>query len=485
MISHVNHIIGYILILLGISELVPILIALNFNENHLILPFFICSMFTIFIGMGMYFAFHDDREKPSRSEIISFLVLIWFILPIFASLPFMVTGVLTKFSDAYFEAVSAFTTTGSSVIINPSIVPKTVLFWRSFLQWQGGLFLFVVAVSLMPLVSIGGSELFRNALPHGEGEGILERLKSAFKPLIRVYIFLTFSCMGLLFISGMPLFHALATSMSTLSSGGFSTYSNLGVNSYSNFAEMILIPFMFFAATNLTYHWSFFTTGRYRIYENAIEMATFLVVVCAASVLIFIIQLALSEYDPGILKMLGSSLFIAMSAISTTGFVPDGANTMPLAVGIICIFLIFIGGALGSSAGGFKILRLRILFRQARGEINRLAHPHGIMPVRVNDMTVTDAILMSIWTLLFLYLASIAAFSIAYGALGYEFKTSISLAILNLFSSGSMTGLILPDFVGYSEMTYLSKWITSFSMILGRLEIIGLIIFISPSFRRY
>ncbi|MBT5074483.1 MAG: TrkH family potassium uptake protein [Kordiimonadaceae bacterium] len=485
MITKVGHIIGHILIYLGISELVPIFVALYYGEGTMILPFFICSMLTIFIGLGFYFAFNDEPEKPSRYDIISFLVFAWLIIPVFASMPFMVSGELTKFTDAYFEATSAFTTSGATLLSNSALSPKTILFWRSLLQWEGGIFLFVLAVAIVPLSAIGGSELFRSALPHGEKEGFVSRINTAFKPLATIYIGLTLLCLILLNLTNMTFFDAMSTSMATLSSGGFTNHANFGVNSFGNVAEFILIPFMVIAASNLTYHWSFMTTGKLRAYRNDREIKYFAMIIIFAAIIIF---LSLTGEDGtshmSFLKKIGVSIFTAVSALSTTGYLPDGANTMPLAVGIVCITLLFVGGAMGSSAGGFKIMRIKVLFRQADSEISRLAHPHGIVPMRVNDISVTSSILMSIWTLLFLYLSTIALFSVLYGLFGYNMETGIGLAVVNLFSAGSMTGLIAPDFMGYSGMTYTAKWVTSVLMILGRLEIIALLIFISPSFRK-
>jgi len=296
---------------------------------------------------------------------------------------------------------------------------------------------------------------------------------------------LTFLCMLSLNLSGMPMFDAMSTAMATLSSGGFSNHANFGVNSYGNFAEFILIPFMIFAATNLTYHWSFLSKGKIRVYRDDKELKYFFAVIAIASLIIFANMLgADSSSSTSLLKKLGVSIFTAVSALSTTGHLPDGANTMSLGIVFVCIILLFIGGAMGSSAGGFKILRLKVLFRQADREISRLAHPHGIVPMRINDMNVTSSILMSVWSLLFLYLASMAIFSIAYGALGYDLSVGVGLTIANLFSAGSMTGLIVPEFLGYTGMSYTSKWVTSFVMIIGRLEIITLLIFLSPSFRK-
>tara|TARA_R110002096_G_scaffold436056_1_gene666477 strand:+ start:36997 stop:38457 length:1461 start_codon:yes stop_codon:yes gene_type:complete len=485
MITKVGHIIGYILIFLGISELVPILVSLAFDENYLILPFSICSMLTIFIGMGFYFAFPDLPEKPSRYDITTFLVFSWVLIPVFASMPFMVSGELTKFTDAYFEAASAFTTSGSTLLANSSLAPKTILFWRALLQWLGGIYIFVLAVSIVPLSAIGGAELFRSTLPHGEREGFLSRIKTALKPLSMIYVGLTVLCLILLRFSGMSFFDAMSTSMATLSSGGFTNHANFGVNSFSNMSEFILVPFMIIAATNLTYHWSFFAGRKLRVYQNDREVKYLILLVLIGALVIFAsINGSAGMESASILKKMGVSIFTAASAMSTTGFLPDGASLMPLSVVIVCVILLCIGGSMGSSAGGFKIMRLKVLFRQADSEISRLAHPHGIVPMRVNDISVTSSILMSIWTLLFLYLSSIALFSILYGMLGYDMEVGLGLTLANLFSAGAMTGLIAQDFLGYGGMTYAAKWLTSVIMILGRLEIIALLIFLSPSFRK-
>ena len=485
MITKVGHIIGHILIFLGISELLPILVAISYDETELILPFFICSMLTVFIGAGFFFAFRDEPEKPDRYEIILFLIFVWLVVPVFASIPFMVTGELTKLSDAYFEATSALTTTGSTMLANTSLAPKAVLFWRSLLQWGGGIFIFILATAIVPLSAIGGAELYRSALPHGESEGFVSRIKFASIPLGIIYAALTLLCMILLSLSGLNLFDAMCTAMATLSSGGFTNHANSGVNSFGNLSEFVLIPFMAIAATNLTYHWAYASSGKIKVYQNDREIKYFIVIAIVAAITIYL-ALINSDAQNGssILKLFGVAIFTAVSALSTTGFLPDGAGGMPLSVVIISIILLFIGGCMGSSAGGFKIMRFKVLFRQADGEISRLAHPHGIVPMRVNDISVTSSILMSIWTLLFLYLASIALFSIVYGMFGYDIGVSIGLTIANLFSAGAMTGLIAQDFIGYASMPYAAKWVTSALMIVGRLEIVALLIFLSPSFRR-
>lgn len=483
MITRIGNIIGLLLVFLGISEFLPILVALIYGEERLIVPFFISGLFTIFIGGGIYFAFQDMEEKPSRHEIMLFLFLVWVGLPLFASLPFMITGELTKLTDAYFEATSALTTTGSSVFSNLDLVPKSVLFWRSLLQWGGGVLVFVIAIAIMPLSGIGGIELFRSALPRGEGEGLVARLRYAFQPLFKIYASLTLLCALLLNIEGMNFFDALTTAMSTLSSGGFTNHSSLTSNGLDGLAEFILIPFMMIAATNLTFHWSFFSARRRRIYAQDTEMGYFLSFMFIAALLLFLsFFLSGSLQGVSIVKMLGIALFTAVSALSTTGFLPDQAYDMPLAAVIICSALLFVGGSTGSTAGGFKILRLKLLLRHADREISQLAYPHSIVPVRINDVDVTPTTFISVWTLLFVFLSSLAIITITYAAMSLDFQSGFGLAIANLFSAGGMTPLLAPDFLGYQGLTYSGKWLTSLVMIVGRLEVIAFLMIFLPSF---
>ncbi len=177
MIARIGNIIGYMLMVLGLCELLPIIVALITGEKNLILPFFISALFTVFVGGALYISFQNPTDRASRHEIILLMVVIWFGLPLFASMPFMVTGFMTKFTDAYFEAASALTTTGSSLVINLDLVSSTIIFWRSLLQWLGGVLVFVMAIAILPLSAIGAMDLFRSVLPHGEGDDLLARIR--------------------------------------------------------------------------------------------------------------------------------------------------------------------------------------------------------------------------------------------------------------------------------------------------------------------
>jgi len=483
MTARLGNIFGFFLLALGISEIFPIMIAFYYDETAMIVPFFICALVTCFIGGVLYLAFRDFKVATSRHEMIMLLVLLWFVLPLFGSLPFMITGELTKLSDAYFEATSALTTTGSSVISNPELAPKAILFWRSLLQWLGGILIFVLAIAILPLTAVGGLEQSRSALPHGEGEGIIAQIRYAFLPLIRLYLLLTIICIIFLRISGQGLFTSVMTAMATLSSGGFTTTAIGAENGFGAWTEVVLIPFMLIAATNYTYHWALFSKARISNYKKDPEIYYMFLLSSAASILIFLSLWRMTNFD--ITEMadnMGLAIFTAVSSISTTGFYPDEAANMPLSVVIICSILLFVGGTTDSTAGGFKQLRIVILFRHAYGEIRRLIHPNGVVPLRMNDMDIQFPTLQSVWALLFIFMASAGLIAVVYGAMGYDFQTSLGLMTANLFSTGGMMPLLAPDFVGYDSLSLATKWLTSFVMILGRLEIIIFLVFFTAAF---
>ncbi len=483
MVARIGNIIGCLLMALGLCELLPIIVAIIADEKNLILPFFVSALFTVFVGGALFLSFQNPKDRASRHEIIMLMAAVWFGLSFFASLPFMITGFMTKLADAYFEAASALTTTGSSLVINLDLVPTTILFWRSLLQWLGGILVFVMAIAILPLSSIGGMELSRSVLPHGEGDDLLARIRYAFTPLFGVYAGMTLVCVILLFIFGMSSFDALLMAMATLSSGGFTSQGVPGANSMGGLTELILMPFMIFAATNMTFHWAFLKRGRANIYREDPEIFTFFYILLVAILIIFLaIVITADMQDVSIWKKAEIAAFTAVSSITTTGFLPDQATSLPLAVTVICMVLLFIGGTTGSTAGGFKILRISIIKRHADKEVSRLTYPNGITPVSFSGNVVSQSILMSIWTLLFIFISALAVITILFGALGYDLQSSFGLSITSIFSAGGLIPLISPDFVGYHSLSFSAKWLSSFAMILGRLEIIALLVFLMPSF---
>lgn len=485
MVVRIGNIIGYLLMVLGLCETLPILVALVSDERSFILPFFISALFTVFVGGALYISFQNPQDRASRAEILLVLIVVWFGMPLFASLPFMITGFMTKLTDAYFEAASALTTTGSSLVVNLDFVPKTILFWRAFLQWMGGVLVFSMAVAILPLSSIGGMALFRSVLPHGEGDDLLARIRYAFMPLFKIYASMTLVCVLLLVFSGHAAFEATLLAMATLSSGGFTSQGLAGVNMMNGMTEFILIPFMIFAATNMTFHWVFLRRGRVGIYRQDPEIKQFFYILIGAVLFIFL-AMVIGEglQEVGIGEKIRLAVFTAVSSMSTTGFIPDHAARMPLAVVVICMVLLFVGGTTGSTAGGFKILRMSIMKRHADKEVSRLTHPNGVTPVTFSDQVVRPETLLSIWTLLFLFITALAVITILFSMLGFDLQTSFGLSGTSLFSAGGLISLISPDFVGYHSLSYGAKWLSSFAMILGRLEVIAILVLFMPSFWR-
>ena len=483
MIARIGNIVGCLVMILGFCELLPIIVALTTGEKNLILPFFVSALFTVFVGGALFLSFQNPKDRATRHETIMLMIVIWFGLPLFAAMPFLITGFLTKLVDAYFEASSALTTTGSSLVINLDLVPTTLLFWRALLQWLGGILVFVMAIAILPISSIGGMGLFRSLLPHGEGDDLLAHMRYALAPLFGVYTGMTIACAIALVIFGMEGFDALLLAMATLSSGGFISQGVSGGNAMSDIVEITLMPFMIFAATNMTFHWAFLKRGRANIYRQDPEIFNFIYMLMIAALLIFLAIILSSDLaHVSLLKKVEIEAFTAVSSMTTTGFLPDQATSLPLAVTVICMVLLFIGGTTGSTAGGFKILRISLIKRHADKEVSRLTYPSGVTPVSFSGHVVTQPTLVSVWTLLFIFVSALAVITILFGGMGYDLQASFGLSITSLFSAGGLIPLISPDFVGYHSLSYAAKWLSSFAMILGRLEVIALLVILMPSY---
>tara|TARA_B100001939_G_scaffold331712_3_gene330046 strand:+ start:47555 stop:49033 length:1479 start_codon:yes stop_codon:yes gene_type:complete len=491
MFARIGNIVGYILILLGFSEIVPIGVAAYYEEYELIMPFMISALVTIFIGGALFFSFKDLDVEASNAELLLLLIVIWTGLPLFASMPFMTSGLLTKLTDAYFEAASALTTTGSTVLVNLDLVPHALLFWRALLQWEGGILVFTLAVAILPPAKIGGLELFNSALPRREvrnrgWRSLRSRLLYAVVPLSKVYMILTLICTILLLFSGIGLFDSLTTAMATLSSGGFTTHSGAGDNPFSGWTEFILIPFMLLAAMNFTYHWAFLMGGhKVRYYKESLEIRYFLYFMGVGFLLLlFSFMMSPELRETGLWRLVGLAAFTVASVSTTTGFAPDMAGLMPLSVVILCSALLFIGGTTGSTAGGFKILRVHLLLKHANRELSRLIHPHSIVPVRMRDLNVQEPVLYAVWTLLFVVISAIALATLGYAMMGQGLQSGLGISLANLYSAGGLVAIFAPDFVGYHSLSMAGKWLTSFIMIMGRLEVIALMVLFMPSFWR-
>lgn len=476
---------GRALLLLAGFHVLPALFAWGYGEVTSLAAFAGGGLLTAFAGGLLSLTFRDMARGATKRDFLLCAILGLPLLSCFAALPMMLSGALPSLGAAAFEALSALTTTGASVIPDLERTSKAVLFWRALLAGLGGLAVIGFAIAVAPALDLGGASLTRNMLPHGEGERLTVRLRGVVRPLIPVYVGFIFACMLALWAAGMPAFDALCHALATLSTSGFSTRNDSIVAFQSPAVELVLIPFMILGALNFTFHWAFLH-GRRGIYGADHETRGFFLLIGLGILVVFTGQLAHlhAAGESGFWNELRISVFTAVSAGTTTGF--SGSMGAPLTLlGVyLMTALIFTGGSTGSTSGGLKVMRVILLIRHGLRELARLTHPRGVVVVRLNEKIVTDQALSGIWGLYVLFLAALAFLTIAFSATGADLSTSFFLSLSAITNSGPMILTLDPEFAGFPRLGTSGRGIYCIGMIVGRLEIMALLAALTTSFWR-
>jgi trk system potassium uptake protein TrkH len=393
------------------------------------------------------------------------------------------SGAATTMTDAYFEALSGLTTTGATVFDSVEVLPHGLLFWRSLLEWIGGFAAVLLALNILSFGSLGGMNLFSSASPRGARDALDVRLAHSARALGSVYGALTLSCAVLLWLAGMPPFDAVNHAMSTLSTGGFSTRDASVAAFDSGLIEIILILFMVLAALNMTLHWVVLQ-GRWPRHHRDPESQSFVAVAGVGLGLVAAAFYFLAGDGP--FAAARSAVFTVVSSLTTTGFIAAPAAEFALWPGlvpIVLIGLILIGGSTGSTAGGVKLMRLLIFFKLAGRELARLSHPHGVVRLRHGQATLDETTLRAVWGFLMIFLTAFAAITVALSLLGFELRAALVTAALTISNAGAA----LPSVGGgieYAQFSTGAKWVLAISMVAGRLEVVTILAFLSPTFWR-
>lgn len=475
---------GLLMLILAGLAVAPLLTAMAMGEAEQIQGFFGAVIIAGFAGGAGFLGLRDEAKKDTAREWFLLPVIAWTLLPAFAALPFLYGGVTVSPTDAYFEAVSGLTTTGTTVLRGLDTAPRSILLWRALLQWMGGLGSIVLAVSLLSLLGVGGMQMFRSNIPRGEGGSMFARMKRIAGYILPIYVGLSVLCALALWAGGMSVFDALCHAMSTISTGGFSTRDG-SVGAFDNgFLELVLIVFMAVSALNFTLHVTALRDGR-RHYREDPETRYFIYVALAGAAVLAIgmfFSLGGDGAGLGILSSVRSGLFTAVSVLSTTGFVASEQMPLPLMPALAVFALMMIGASTGSTGGGLKLMRFRLLIRQSQRELARLAHPHSVMRVRYGERVVSEEIMGAIWAFFVLYIFCVAAVTLLLGLGGLDFQTSLALAAAAIGNSGPAAGLISP--VEVAALPSSAKWVLCGAMIMGRLEILTLLTLINPAYWR-
>ena len=475
----VFFLIGILLIVLGSSMLAPYSVQVLYGENS---HSFISSSFvTIFIGILFVLANLEEEFKLNLRQTFLFSTLAWLMIAIFGSLPFLLSANEFTISEAFFESMSGITTTGATVISDLDKSPKSILLWRAIMQWLGGIGIVVMAITILPLLKVGGMQLFKMEGP-GTTEKILPRTIEVAAIIISTYIALTFLCSFFYWVFGMSTFDSVCHAMTTIATGGFSTHNDsIGFFKNSNieitasiFIILGSIPFISYLK---------FSQGNRKIFFNDVQIKG-LIYLLAISITIMFIYLLFINFESSLTDKIRISSFNVISILSGTGYVTDDFGLWGKFSLVFFLFLMFIGGCAGSTACGIKIFRLQMLLIFLKDQIKKLIYPNSVIITKYNNQKISDdfikSVIIFIFTFLFIFLIIAMLLSIS----GLDFITSISGAASSISNVGPGLGDLIGPNGNYKDLPDLSKWILSAGMLLGRLELFAVLVLFFPSFWR-
>jgi trk system potassium uptake protein TrkH len=467
---------GILQIILGISMLIPILTQIIYSE--LDSSFIGAAIISIIFGVLFFLSNLNHDKKLNLQQAFLLTALSWLTIAIFGSLPFIFSNLELSITDSFFESMSGITTTGSTIISNLQEAPKSILLWRAMLQWLGGIGIIVMAITLMPIMNVGGMQLFKIS-SNDSSEKLLPKSKEVALRLIYVYLTLTTFCALTYRIFGMSIFDSITHSMTTIATGGFSNYNeSIGhFNSLSiEISSMIFIilgslPFIAYIK---------FLNGDKKIFFLDTQIKSFIKIIIFSVILLSLYMLFYTSNFSFI--NLRPIFFNVISILTGTGYVTgefDVWGSFPL---VFFLMLMFIGGCAGSTTCGIKIFRIQILYVFVVNQLKKIIYPKGIFLIKYDKNTIDDKFMASIISFIFLYLVIFFLLTALLTLSGLDFVTSISGAATSISNVGPGLGSTIGPSGNFANLPEFSKWILSFGMILGRLELFAILVLFLPSF---
>ena len=467
---------GILQIILGIFMLIPIIVQFFYEDIDS--SFFGASIVTIIFGTLFFLSNLDHDKKLNLQQAFLLTALSWLSIAIFGSLPFIFSSINFSITNAFFESMSGITTTGSTVISNLEEIPKGILLWRAILQWLGGIGIIVMAITLMPIMNVGGMQLFK-VTSNDSSEKIMPKSKEIAIRLILIYLFLTFLCAASYKILGMNMFDSITHSMTTIATGGFSNY-NESIGFFDSVSiEIFAMIFIILGSLPFIVYIKFLN-GNKKIFFLDIQIKTFIKIIFI-SVLILTIFLAFNKSIDFNFRFI---FFNVVSILTGTGYVNaqfDSWGGFPI---ILFIILMFIGGCAGSTTCGIKIFRIQILYSFFINQIKKIIYPKGIFVLKYDQNRVDNKFIASIISFIYMYLVIFFIITMLLSLTGLDFITSISGAATSISNVGPGLGSTIGPNGNFSSLPDISKWILTLGMILGRLELFAILVLFLPSFWR-
>ncbi|HIM57717.1 MAG TPA: potassium transporter [Gammaproteobacteria bacterium] len=473
--------IGLLLMVFSLTQLPPILVDFIYQQNEMT-SFVAAFSVTLLSGLILWLPFRNTKKEFRIREGVLVVVSFWFILSLFATIPFLLSESLRmSFSDAFFESMSGLTTTGATVLSGLDDLPKAILYYRQQLQWLGGMGIIVLAVAILPMLGVGGMELYNAESSGISKERLTPKLTQTAKALWKIYLSFTVVCALAYYLAGMDVFDAIGHSFSTVAIGGFSTHdASIGFFN-SSAIESVAIVFMLLAGINFSLHFFVWQKKNIFTYAQDSEFKAYLFILFTTAVIVGVYLFEIGYY-PSISESARQAIFQTVSIATTTGFASTDYSQWPFILPILLIFASFIGACAGSTGGGIKVVRVLLMFKLAMKEIKKFIHPNAYIGIKLNHRSVAESTLVSVWGFFSLYVIAFIIILIALMFTGLDQVSAFSATAASINNLGPGLGEVAANYGGVSDS---AKWILSFSMLLGRLEILTLMALLHRAFWRF
>jgi trk system potassium uptake protein TrkH len=482
LILTVAYLVAVLNLVIGAFMVLPLAVSLLAHGEDLV-PFLAGLGITLALNLPPVLVLRKRRIRLGRRAGMAVVAFGWVVVPLFACMPFILHGGLGGFTDCYFESVSGFTTTGSSILTDIEILPHGILLWRSLIQWLGGLGIVLLTVAFFSFIGVGGIELFQAEVPGVTADKLQPRIVETARHLWWVYILITAAQALLMIAGGMHPFESLCHSLTTMATGGFSP-KNTSLMGYSPYIQWVVIAFMMLAGTNFTLHYSLLRERRFNYLRN--PEFRFYVAVIMLSTGAIIAMRAAAGIASGVEATVRESAFTVLTMLTTTGFANcdyeawQSATWMP---GVLAVVLMFVGGMGGSTGGGIKVIRVLLLVKIAYRELYTAIHPRAVTHVKIGGQSVPAELQGTVTGFFFLYMAITALGTLAMAALGLDFVSALTSVAATLNNIGPGLGTVGPT-ENFAHIPAAGKWVLVFLMIAGRLELYTFLVILIPDFWR-
>jgi len=470
------NLLGLLLLIEGIAMLMPLGVSIYYAEPDTT-ALAITSGLNIAIGTITYLLTKKNNKSIGKREGFIIVSLVWVVFSLFGALPFVISDYIPSYTNAFFETISGFTTTGASILNDVESLPHGLLFWRSMTQWLGGMGIIVLSLAILPIFGIGGMQLFVAEVPGPTPDKFHPRVKETAKRLWGIYVFFTIAEIMLLYFGGVNLFDSVCHSFTTMATGGYST-KQTSIAEFSPYVQYVITVFMFLAGTNFALSYYGLNLKFNKIFKNE-EFRYYSAFLLGFTILIGFFLWHSDQFQ--LEESFRHAVFQVVSITTTTGYVTtDYLQWMPF-LWVLIFMLMFLGGSAGSTGGGIKIVRIALMIKNSVLELKRLVHPNAVVPIRLNKKSIDPQIITNILAFVVSYLTITVISTVVMASMGYDLNSSLGAVAASIGNIGPGIGAVGPV-ENYSHIPDFGKWFLSFLMLLGRLELFTVLILFSPAF---